>query len=155
MKAYWQQLERKDKQLFTALAFTLVLAAGYWLVWQPLQTELVNTQRKITAQTQTLEEVKVLGQKITELQGSANSSSVNQDLNQLINTTAQGNKIAISRIQVKSDSVQLWIDDVNFNQFVTWLEVLSKQYAVDIQNVDISATDSPGMIKVSRLQLGR
>jgi general secretion pathway protein M len=73
----------------------------------------------------------------------------------LINTTAQSNNIAISRIQAKSDSVQLWIDDVNFNQFVTWLEELSKQYEVDIQNVDISATDSPGMIKVSRLQLGR
>ena len=155
MKAYWQQLERKDKQLFVALALTLLLAAGYWLVWQPLQTELANTQRKITAQTQTLEEVKVLGQKISELQDSTNTGSASQDLNQLINTTAQSNNIAISRIQAKSDSVQLWIDDVNFNQFVTWLEVLSKQYEVDIQNVDISATDSPGMIKVSRLQLGR
>ena len=155
MKAYWQQLERKDKQLFVALALTLLLAAGYWLVWQPLQTELANTQRKITAQTQTLEEVKVLGQKISELQDSTNTGSASQDLNQLINTTAQSNNIAISRIQAKSDSVQLWIDDVNFNQFVTWLEELSKQYEVDIQNVDISATDSPGMIKVSRLQLGR
>ncbi len=155
MKAYWQKLEGRDKHLAILLLSTLLLAAGYWLLWQPLQTELANTQRKINVQTQTLQEVKVLGQKITELQGGSAGMLEVGDLNQLVNRTALRNQISISRIQAKTNAVQIWIDDVNFNQFISWLENLNKQYGIEIQNIDISAVDHSGMIKVRRLQLGK
>ena len=155
MKAYWQQLEGRDKHLAILLLSTFLLAAGYWLLWQPLQTELTNTRRNISVQTQTLQEVKVLGQKITELQGGSVGRTEAGDLNQLVNRTALRNQISISRIQAKSNAVQIWIDDVNFNQFISWLENLNKQYGIEIQNIDISAIDHNGMIKVRRLQLGK
>ena len=155
MKEYWQQLEGRDKHLAILLLSTLLLAAGYWLLWQPLQTELTNTRRKVNVQTQTLQEVKVLGQKITELQGGSVGRAEAGDLNQLVNRTALRNQIAISRIQAKSNAVQIWIDDVNFNQFISLLENLNKQYGIEIQNIDISAIDHNGMIKVRRLQLGK
>ncbi|PKH09110.1 type II secretion system protein GspM [Moritella sp. Urea-trap-13] len=155
MKAHWQQLEQKEKQLISILIATLLLAGGYWLLWQPLQNDIVNTQRKVNVQTQTLADVKVLGQKITDLQGGQVNRADAGDLNQLVSRSAASNKIAITRIQAKADSLQVWIDDVNFNQLTAWLEKLNKQYAIEIQNIDLSVSDTKGMVKVRRLQLGK
>lgn len=155
MKAHWQQLEQKEKQLISILIATLLLAGGYWLLWQPLQNDIVNTQRKVNVQTQTLADVKALGQKITDLQGGQVNRADAGDLNQLVSRSAARNKIAITRIQAKSDSLQIWIDDANFNQLIAWLEKLNKQYGVEIQNIDLSVSDAKGMVKVRRLQLGK
>ncbi len=155
MKAYWQQLEQKEKQLISLLIATLLLAGGYWLVWQPLQNDISNTQRKVNVQTQTLADVKVIGQKIMNLQGGQVNSPEAGDLNQLVSRSAKRNKIMITRIQAKAENLQVWIDDVNFNQFIAWLEQLNKQYGIEIQNIDLSVSDKKGMVKVRRLQLGK
>ena len=155
MKAHWQQLEQKEKQLISILIATLLLAGGYWLLWQPLQNNIMNTQRKVNVQTQTLADVKALGQKIMDLQGGQVNRAEVGDLNQLVSRSAARDKIVITRIQAKSDSLQIWIDDVNFNQFTTWLEKLNKQYGIEIQNIDLSVSDTKGMVKVRRLQLGK
>ena len=155
MKEHWQQLEQKEKQLISLLIATLLLAGGYWLVWQPLQNDISNTQRKVNVQTQTLADVKAIGQKIINLQGGQVSSPEAGDLNQLVSRSAKRNKIMITRIQAKEDTLQVWIDDVNFNQFTAWLEQLNKQYGIEIQNIDLSVSDKKGMVKVRRLQLGK
>jgi len=154
MKAHWQQLEQKEKQLISILIATLLLAGGYWLLWQPLQNDIINTQRKVNVQTQTLADVKAIGQKIVDLQGGQGKRSEVGDLNQLVSRSAARNKIEITRIQAKSDNLQVWIDDVNFNQLIAWLEQLNKQYGIEIQNIDLSVSDVKGMVKVRRLQLG-
>ncbi|CAM3152060.1 type II secretion system protein GspM [Moritella viscosa] len=155
MKAHWQQLDQKEKQLVSLLIATLLLACGYWLVWQPLQNDISNTQRKVNVQTQTLADVKVIGQKIMNLQGGQVNHPEAGDLNQLVSLSAKRNKIMITRIQAKADNLQVWIDDVNFNQLTTWLEQLNKQYGIEIQNIDLSVSDKKGMVKVRRLQLGK
>jgi len=155
MKAYWQQLEQKEKQLISILIATLLLAGGYWLLWQPLQNDITNTQRKVNVQAQTLVDVKRMGQKIIELQGGQAKQPEAGELNQLVSRSAARNKIVITRIQAKADNLQVWIDEVNFNQFTTWLEQLNKQYGIEIQNIDLSVSDSKGMVKVRRLQLGK
>ncbi|QUM91036.1 type II secretion system protein M [Moritella sp. 36] len=155
MKAYWQQLEQKEKQLISLLIATLLLAGGYWLVWQPLQNDISNTQRKVNVQTQTLADVKVIGQKIMNLQGGQVNRPEAGDLNQLVSRSAKRHKIILTRIQAKADNLQVWIDDVNFNQLTDWLEQLNKQYGIEIQNIDLSVSDKKGMVKVRRLQLGK
>jgi len=154
MKAHWQQLEQKEKQLISVLIATLLLAGGYWLLWQPLQNDIINTQRKVNVQTQTLADVKTIGQKIIDLQGGQGKRAEVGDLNQLVSRSAARNQIVITRIQAKADNLQVWIDDVNFNQFTAWLEQLNKQYGIEIQNIDLSVSDAKGMVKVRRLQLG-
>ncbi|QUM75048.1 type II secretion system protein M [Moritella sp. 24] len=155
MKSHWQQLEQKEKQLISILIATLLLAGGYWLLWQPLQNDIVNTQRKVNVQTQTLADVKVIGQKIMDLQGGQAARSETGDLNQLVSRSAARDKIVITRIQAKTDNLQVWIDDVNFNKLTAWLEKLNKQYGIEIQNIDLSVSDTKGMVKVRRLQLGK
>ncbi len=155
MKAYWDALEGRDRQLLVVLLATVLVAAFYWLIWQPLQDDLVNTERKIKAQENTLAQVKVIGQKIVDLQGGTVTKKISGDLNHQINSSAQQGKIAISRLQAKDQTVQVWIDEVNFNQFLSWLETLSKRYGIEVLNIDISATDKKGMIQVRRLMLGK
>lgn len=155
MKAYWDALEGRDRQLLVVLLSTVLVAACYWLIWQPLQDDLANTQRKIKVQENTLAQVKVIGQKIMTLQGGDVTKKTPGDLNHLINSSAQQSKIAISRLQAKDQTVLVWIDEVNFNQFLSWLEALNQRYGIEVHNIDISATDKKGMIQVRRLMLGR
>ena len=154
MQAQWQQLEERDKKLILMLAVTLIIAGVYWFVWQPLQEQIANTSRQIKVQENTLADVKVIGQKIVALQGNARAAS-GGDLNQLVNRSAQRNKIKISRMQAKADSLQLWVDNIAFDRFLDWLEELEFQHGIKVENLDISTGDNSGMIKVRRLQLGK
>jgi len=154
MKAQWQQLEERDKKLVIILAITLTIATVYWFIWQPLQDNIANTARQIKVQENTLADVKVIGQKIIALQGNA-SAAASGDLNQLVNRSAQRNNIKISRMQAKNDSLQLWVDNIAFDRFLNWLEELEYQHSIKVENLDITAGDNSGMIKVRRLQLGK
>lgn len=154
MQAQWQQLEERDKKLIVVLAVTLMIAAVYWFAWQPLQDNIDNTSRQIKVQENTLADVKVMGQKIFALQGNS-KAAVSGDLNQLVNRSAQRNQIKISRMQAKAESLQIWVDNIAFDRFLDWLEELEFQHGIKVENLDISAGDNSGMIKVRRLQLGK
>lgn len=153
MKAYWQQLEEKDKKLVSILGVTVLIAIVYWFIWQPLVDDIAKTKRQITAQSNTLAEVKSIGQKIVNLQGGASTKRTSGSLNQIVNRSAKLYSVKIERMQTKSDSLQLWLTDMPFDSLLGWIDNLEQQHGVVTENLDISATDISGMVKVRRLQL--
>lgn len=153
MKAYWQQLEEKDKKLVSILGVTVLIAIVYWFIWQPLVDDIAKTKRQITAQSNTLAEVKSIGQKIVNLQGGSSTKRTSGSLNQIVNRSAKLYSVKIERMQTKSDSLQLWLTDMPFDSLLGWIDNLEQQHGVVTENLDISATDISGMVKVRRLQL--
>ena len=63
-------------------------------------------------------------------------------------------KIAISRMQPQGEELQVWIDQAPFNDVLSWLQSLEK-IGVSILDIDITASDLPGQVKIRRLKLGK
>ena len=58
-------------------------------------------------------------------------------------------------MQPQGDNIQVWIDEISFNQLLQWLEQLSSKEGLRVTNIDLSNAEQPGVVRVRRLQLGK
>ena len=58
-------------------------------------------------------------------------------------------------MQPQGDDLQVWIDEISFNQLLTWLEQLASREGLRVKNIDLSLADQQGVVRVRRLQLGK
>ena len=58
-------------------------------------------------------------------------------------------------MQPQGDDLQVWIDEISFNQLLSWLEKLASRDGLQVKNIDLSKADQQGVVRVRRLQLGK
>ena len=58
-------------------------------------------------------------------------------------------------MQPQGDDLQVWIDEISFNQLLTWLEKLASRDGLQVKNIDLSLADQQGVVRDRRLQLGK
>ncbi len=89
--------------------------------------------------------------------GNSDNATSNQgSMTQIINNTARQSRITLARLQPQTtDAVKVGLDDIEFNVLMNWLAVLKNNYAIEVNNIDISRTDKTGIVRVRRLDLER
>ncbi|WP_160065099.1 type II secretion system protein GspM [Psychromonas sp. L1A2] len=153
IKDWWENTTEREQRLTIISAVVVFIAVVYFLLWQPLANNLAISQQKLNSAQQTLQWVEVNSNKIIAAGLIDTQTGTPQNLSQLINSTAKRNQINIARIQSRNGTVDLSINQIEFNQFIEWITVLQNQHNVQIASVDISQDKVQGMIKVSRLSL--
>ena len=58
-------------------------------------------------------------------------------------------------MQPQGDTLQVWIDEISFDQLITWLNNLSENYGLKVTSIDLSKAEQQGVVQVRRLQLGK
>lgn len=154
IKDWWESASEREQRLVLISAVVVLVGILYFALWQPLSNELTMQQQRLKQAQQTLKWVDSNSKKLVEAGvSSGNNSARKQNLSQLINKTSKRYQINISRIQSRENSVDVWVNSAEFNQFVEWTSKLKNQYGVQVQTVDISRGKEKGLIKVSRLSL--
>lgn len=153
-KDWWEGTSEREQQLTLVSALVVFVAILYFALWQPFANNLAENEQKLQRAEQTLQWVETNAAKLVE----AGISGVKKpkrkkNLSQLINSTAKRNLIKISRIQNQENKVDVWINEVEFNQFVSWMTTLQNKYDVKVISVDLNRQKIQGMIKVNRLSL--
>lgn len=152
---WFNSLEAREQLLVKMGSSILIVAMFYGLVWAPMNNTIAN-QTKLLAQQQALstwviqQEAKVLQ---FRRQGPG-KATLKGSLVQAVNQTAKASQITLTRIQPNDEEVQVWIDEVEFNTLMAWLDSLDKT-GVQVLQADINESGGAGMVKVRRLQLGK
>ncbi|WP_028863411.1 type II secretion system protein M [Psychromonas aquimarina] len=154
-KAWWQSISEREQRLFSITGAFLLLAVIYWGAWKPLVTQLEKNKAQLVRAEQTLAWVEDKAAVLRKA-GVADKKKISSRLNltQIITRSAKQQGITFSRIVDRKGRIEVSVNDVEFNRFVSWLTVLSNQYSVSVINSDISKTDKKGYIKIHRLLLG-
>lgn len=157
MNAWWKALSAREQRLVLGCGGALIIAVLYWGIWQPLANRAEMAERRLQGERQLLSWVSGKADEITSLRGSsgANGAVSHKGLNQVINETTRQFRIELIRMQPRSEAVQVWVKPLPFNTLVNWLAFLRDEHGIDAQFLDVSKTDSTGMVEVNRLQLGR
>jgi len=154
IKEWWDSISEREQQLTFISLVVVFIALIYFLIWQPIATNLATSQQTLQSSEQTLQWVENNANKLVAAGvGNNKSTARKQNLSQLISSTAKRNKIVISRIQNRNGSVDIWINQVEFNQFLKWLTALQNQYQVQVNSADLNQDKTPGMVKINRLSL--
>lgn len=154
MKTWWQQLNMREQRLVMAMSAVIGVFVLYGLIWQPLNESIATTKTKVERQQALLawvEESTQLYQQAKRNGGKSTGAS----LSSIVNRTSRANNITITRMQPQGDDLQVWIDEISFNQLLSWLEQLATRDNLQVKNIDLSLADQQGVVRVRRLQLGK
>ncbi|MEW6983659.1 type II secretion system protein GspM [Colwelliaceae bacterium 6471] len=155
MKAWWQQLNTREQRLVMAMSAAVIVFILYSLIWQPLNDGIVKAQQKLDRQQELLSWVQENTAKYQRSKVGGNAKGSSGSLSSIINRTARNANITVTRIQPQGDDIQVWVDEVSFEQLLQWLERLTNNDGLQVKAIDLDGLDKPGTVRVRRLQLGK
>ena len=155
MMARWQQLTLREQRIVIALGIVLGIYVLYSFVWQPVQSNLVKTQQKLSRQQELLTWVSKNTARYQQAKKTGNVSNSGGSLSSIVNRSARNKGITVTRMQPQNDDIQVWIDEIPFNTLLQWLEQLSSNEGLHVKAIDMTTTDKLGVVRIRRLELGR
>lgn len=154
MKTWWQQLNIREQRLVVVMSALISIFILYSLIWQPMNESIETSKVKIERQQELLTWVQESAQRYQQAKRNGGRSS-GESLSSIVNRTSRLEKINITRMQPQGDDLQVWIDEISFNQLLSWLEKLASRDGLQVKNIDLSKADQQGVVRVRRLQLGK
>lgn len=154
-KEYWQQLSQREKVLSAAGAIALSLALIINAVINPLVEKKEQAQRQLESNRRLYAEVIAGTEKIKSLQAQGSAlalGDLSRPADERVRRLAQSNNIAIHRLTMQQNSMQVQLGEVPFAALVRWLEGLEQQGIVS-RSVQINHTARPGIVTVDQLRL--
>ncbi len=134
MTDYFSSLSARERALIGMALLVGAVILIYVFVWQPKMDQLkVLRERQIPESEQTLAWVK---QALTRAQNQSNTNKqqiIEGPLLTVIEQTAEQAKVraAIRRMQPnQQQAVKIWMDEVNFDQWLGWIDLLRQQNVI-------------------------
>jgi general secretion pathway protein M len=157
INAWWQSISQREQRLMVGCSLLLIVCTAYWGVIVPLNDRAEVAKAKISSEQQLLEWVTKSANRITALRSASGGGGTvtGQPLNQVIASTTRRYRIELIRMQPRSDSLQVWVKPLPFNQLISWLSELHKQHGIEVEFLDITRTETAGQVEINRLQLKR
>ncbi|MCH1930470.1 type II secretion system protein M [Shewanella sp. A25] len=153
LQTWWQGLASREQQLVGFCSVFLIIGILYWGIWTPISNAEQDALRSLTAQQQTLTYVKQTANKIAGLKQSGAKPSSSGSLSSVVNQAAGKFGLVITRMQPQGNKIQIWMDDVPFDSLMSYLDELVQNKGLSLESVDLAEGETPGYVKVRRIQL--
>ncbi|WP_404362925.1 type II secretion system protein GspM [Marinobacter sp.] len=157
--AQFDQLPRRDQQALTVMAIALLVGVLYFAVWRPVtafHTEALADHEQARSLVSWMESNRNAIEQLAENRPSARNASQISDSRALMSavTSSAGEAgIKLQRFEPSGENaIRLWLEDVPFNSVAAWLEQLTDEYGIVIDQAALDRADKPGMIS-ARLTL--
>ena len=159
MKAWFDELSRREQLTVLVGSVALVIMLLYLMVWAPLSEERGRLHSDVLSQQETFEWMKQAAQQVVGHSGGAGQKSAisGGSLLTLVDRSAKSANMggSIKRIQPDKDGkVRIWLEGVNFDLMMKWLGGLSRDQGVALAEVNVERFESSSFVK-ARLTLKR
>lgn len=155
--AQYDQLPRRDQQALTVLAIAVLLGILYFAVWQPVAG---FHERAVSARENAAELLSWMQANEPVIQGLAGASSSaasatvdkpadGRALMALVTSSAREAGLALQRFEPSGDdAIRVWLDGVAYADVASWLERLSTEHGVVIDQAAMDRGNDPGSVSV-------
>jgi general secretion pathway protein M len=154
LKAWFVSLSAREQKLVIVAAAVAVIGIFYFAIWSPMTSALETQRLALNSEKQLLSWVNEQSGRAIVLRQSSNKIAFNGSLTQVVNQSTRSANIPVARMQPQGEELVVSLDQVVFNDFLRWLDVLEKRGVVILQS-DVSEVDEQGFVQVRRLQLGK
>jgi len=151
LQQWWLSLVKREQIVVAILAIVMILLMFQMMIWKPLHQGRDNATNSVEKQAELLQWMKQRAALATQLKHQLPSRAKvkGKSISQIINTTASRAKIEINRFQTSGDnSVQVWLDNVDFSKLLLWLETIQKKQGIVVESLSVSETAKPGIVSV-------
>ncbi|WP_335923933.1 type II secretion system protein M [Shewanella indica] len=155
LRNWWESLAQREQQLVAAMAVIVAVGVLYWGIWTPISNAEQKAQNNLNAQTQMLSFVKQTANKIAGIKQSGNRPALKGSLSTVVTQNAASYDLEITRMAPQGKQIQIWMDEVPFDSLISYLGDLVQKQGLSLDSLDLAEGDSPGMVKVRRIQLSQ
>ncbi len=142
MKAWWENLSRRERLLTAGGAALTLGLLLYALAWQPFQASHRRLRQSVAEQRAELAAMRRMAEEIRRLDGSSKTLSMVDDrsLLTLVDQTARtaGLGAALKRVAPQGENrLGVEFDAVEFDRLVPWLGALERDHRIAIVNLNV------------------
>lgn len=148
MKNYWNTLNERERWMVLVAGVCLFFYLLYIMIFSPLSSAITAKTQRLASKKETLTWLQKAKQqnKRQKRQAVSNSQLLTVIARQLKDSKFQG--FAHQLEQTAAGDIQLTFNEVPLKTFLTWLENLDTQYAVEIKQMHIEGTERSGLVKI-------
>lgn len=149
MKNYLNSLNERERWMLIGAVIFLLFYGYYILLYAPLSNKLQQEITLFQEKINTLDWMKQIQQK-----GISTKSKKSVDHNQLlglIDSELKGNKALHFPYQLQqtaSGDIQINFEQVPFNLFIAWLSRLNDEYNINVKQMEIEHSNTPGVTRL-------
>jgi len=155
MTKWWSTLQAREKRVLGLGSIAFVVMMGYLFLVEPLMEQKEQLTTRVAAQKNLkthLERVALEAKSLRSKGGGAKklSGTGNNTLLAVVSKTSRQNGIKESMKRITpegSKKASIWFEDASFDQIISWITSVSRSYAITVDNINITAEDSPGLVR--------
>lgn len=155
---WFHGLSSRDQLALKVMLVALGFFALFFLVWKPA-VEFRDRSRDLAEQRYSdlvwMVQNEAQARGLSRQGGSGGQGSLpqGQSLLTVISTTARGQGITLQRFEPRGDEkINVWLEKVEFNKLMNWLEMLNKQFGIDVEQISVDRGNEAGRVQ-ARLSL--
>lgn len=157
--ARYDQFPRRDQQALQLLGVALVLGLLYFGLWRPAadfhDASVADHERAgelVAWMQQNREDIRQLAASGSGGQG-ASQIADSRALMSTVTSSAREAGLQLQRFEPSGDNaIRVWMENVPFNQLAAWLERLTANHGIVIDQAALDRSDQPGRVS-ARLTL--
>ncbi|WP_252120298.1 type II secretion system protein GspM [Symbiopectobacterium purcellii] len=155
---YWLSITPRERRLLMLAGSALVLAACYFLLWQPWQQRSEQWQRTLVREQQTVSWLRQQAPRIAQAAAPSTSPAAESrhvSLPVLISQSSSRYGLKATRLQPQGNQVAVTLERIDFTLLMQWLGEM-EQSGVNVLQLDVNAVDgAPGRVDISKLVMER
>ncbi len=145
--AWFKALDSRDQMLVKALSTLIVLALIFVWTLQPSQAAVKSAEARFNKELKFHQKMKENAYLFAGSRAN-NAGAFEGSILSLVNNTAKAKNIVLKRFEPEGDKgLRVWLDQVNFNSVIDWLELLEVQKGITIEQISIDKV-SPGLVNL-------
>ena len=151
----YDHLPRRDQRAVQALAVALALFIAFFLIWRPVQEFHDDAAARAEAAVERLawleahmEQARQLAQQ-GQADGPVEKIEDSRSMMRTVTASAQDAGLRLQRFEPSGDEqMRVWLDNTQFDSLASWLERLSAEYGIVVDQASIDRADASGRVNV-------
>lgn len=154
MKAWWRQLQTRQRVLIGAGGLILIAVFAFTTIWEPLDQARERERNRVAQQQALADWLEAVAPLARELRQSGSVRSDNladRSLLGRVDETARAAGLAgvVQRIEPSGDDrVRVWLEEAPFTGLMDWLVTLAAEQGIHAEQLTAERTGSPGTASI-------
>jgi general secretion pathway protein M len=157
VKEWFNALALRERVMVSIAAVFIVLALIYAVAWSPLNSSVSRLEQSVEEQQVLKQWMQQSATEVNRLRNAAGGAADHRSLLAVVDQTSKQSQLAPAVKRIEPDGqelVRVTLEQASFDDLVTWLGSLQRNFGVSVADVSIDRQAASGRVNV-RLTLQR